>query len=255
MGIVEAIKKGFSVTGRLMNVVVIFFVFNLIVGFLSLPLANPANAGNPAIVAVSVVMSIVFFFAFVFLQGGALGLVKDQLKTGVASTANFAVYGKTYYLRILGLLLMYLLIAVGVVLILALISAGLLLIGDNVVVRALVATIITIAAVGIITFLLYPIYSVVADDLTPVPALRKGILVAKANFGRTLGLFILMLVISVVISIIVGFLAGIISIPMGETISRIILTVLNAAVQSYVPMVMMIAFMGFYMAIEGNVKD
>jgi hypothetical protein len=252
MGIVEAVKKGFVDTGKLMNVVVIFFIFNLVVGLISLPLADPTNAGNPAVIAASLTLSIVFFFFFVFLQGGALGMVKDQIKTGTANVSGFMNYGKTYYLRILGLLLLYLLIAIGVVLILALTSAGLLLLGNNVVIRAIVATVVTVSALVIITFLLYPIYAVVADDLSPIPALRKGIAAAKNSFMKTLGLFMVMLVVSLVISVLVGFLAGVVSIPIGELVSRIILTVMNAIVQSYIPVVMMVAFMSFYMAVENK---
>jgi len=54
MGIIEAVKKGFEQTTKLMNVVLVFFVFNVVVGLISLPLANPARAGNPGIVAVSI---------------------------------------------------------------------------------------------------------------------------------------------------------------------------------------------------------
>nr|HPN73301.1 hypothetical protein [Candidatus Omnitrophota bacterium] len=107
MTIFDAAKKGFVQAGKLMNVVLVFFVFNVVVGLISLPLANPDRAADPGVLAVSVISSILFFLIFIFLQGGALGLVKDQLKSASASMAQFMDYGKKYYLRILTLLIIY----------------------------------------------------------------------------------------------------------------------------------------------------
>lgn len=250
MGIVEAIKNGFGKSSKLINVVIVFFAFNVVIGLLSLPLANPANAGNPGVVAVSVISSVVFFLAFIFLQGGALGLVKDNIKTGSIGMAQFVAYGKKYYLRILGLLLLYILIAVGVVLILSLLSAGILLMGDNFLTRSLVAALVTAAAAAVITFLLFPIYAVVVDDVGAITALKKGIATAKENFWKTLGLFTVMLIVSLVISLVIGFIVGLLTVPLSTNVSQVLIAIVNAAVQSYIPIVMMIAFMGFYLSLE-----
>lgn len=249
MGILEAVKKGFGQTNKLMNVVLVFFVFNAVVGLISLPLANPARAGNPGIIAVSVISSVIFFLIFIFLQGGALGTVRDLIKTGAASLAQFPEHGKKYYLRILGLLLLYILIAIGIVLVLSLISAGVLLIGDNVGTRSIVATLVTIAALVAITLLIYPIYAIVVEDIGPFAALKRGITVAKTNFWKTLGLFLVLLVISLLISLVIGFIIGLITVPLGANISQVVIAIVNAAVQSYIPVVMMVAFMSFYMAL------
>jgi hypothetical protein len=250
MGIFEAVKKGFSQTGRLMNLVFVFFIFNTVIGLISLPLANPARAGNPGVVAVSIISSVLFFLIFIFLQGGALGLVKDQIKSGSAGMAQFTTYGKKFYVRILGLLLIYILIAIGVVLVLSLLSAGILLIGDNVVTRSLVAVIVTIAAVSIITLLIYPIYSIVVDEAGSFQALKNGMGIAKKNFVKTLSLFLVLLVISLVISLVIGFIVGLVTVPLPANASQILIALVNAAVQSYIPLVMMIAFMAFYMGLE-----
>ncbi len=249
MGILEAVKKGFAQTTKLMNVVLIFFAFNVVIGLISLPLANPARAGNPGIIAISIISSVLFFIIFIFLQAGALGMVKDQIKTAASNITQFTVYGKQFYLRILGLLLLYLLIAIGVVLLLGLISAGILLLGDNIVTRSIVATIVTAVAVVVITLLIYPVYVVVADDVGSFAALRKGINTAMANFWKTLGLFITLLLISLLISLLIGFITGLITVPLGVNISQVVIAIVNAAVQSYIPIVMMIAFMGFYLSL------
>jgi hypothetical protein len=249
MSIVEALKKGFVQTGKLMNVVLVFFVFNVVIGLISLPLADPERAADPGIVAISIISSLLFFLIFIFLQGGALGMVKDQLKTAYASIAQFTTYGKTFYVRILGLLLMYILIAIAVVLILSLVSAGILLMGDNIATRSIVATIVTVVAIVVITLLVYPIYAIVVDDLGAFAALKKGIAVAKSHFWRTLGLFLAMLAVSLIISLIVGFLVGLVSVPLPVNAGQILVTLVNAAVQSYIPIVMMVAFMAFYMSL------
>ena len=252
MTIFDAVKKGFTQTGKLMNVVLVFFVFNVVVGLISLPLANPDKVGDPGVIAISVISSILFFLVFIFLQGGALGLVKDQLKSASASMAQFTDYGKKFYVRILALLIMYILLAVAVVLVLSLISAGILLLGDNMVTRSVVAMLVTIVAIGVITLLLYPIYAIVAEDMGAVAALKKGIETAKSNFWRTLGLFALMLVVSLVISLVIGFVIGIISVPLPAQVSQVLVALVNAAVQSYIPIVMMVAFLSYYMSLTSG---
>ena len=249
MGVLEAVKKGFTQTTKLMNVVLVFFIFNVVIGLISLPLANPERAGNPGIVTVSIISSILFFLIFIFLQGGALGLVKDQIKTAYNSMAQFTNYGKRYYLRILGLLLLYVLIAIAIVLVLSLISAGILLLGDNVATRSIVAAIVTAVAIIVITLLIYPIYSIVVDDLGSFAALKKGVNKAKENFWQTLGLFVVLLIVSLVISLVIGFVIGLITVPLSPNISQVLIAVVNAAVQSYIPIIMMVAFMSYYMAL------
>jgi hypothetical protein len=121
--------------------------------------------------------------------------------------------------------------------------------GDNVVTRTIVAVLVTVVAVGIITLLIYPIYSIVADDIGTIAALKKGVNVAKSNFLVTLGLFVAMLIVSLVISLVVGFVIGLITVPLPLAASQVIITIINALVQSYIPIVMMVAFMSFYMAL------
>jgi hypothetical protein len=250
MGVLEAVKKGFSQTTKLMNVVLVFFIFNVVIGLISLPLANPERAGNPGIVTVSIISSILFFLIFIFLQGGALGLVKDQIKTAASSMAQFTNYGKKYYLKILGLLLLYVLLAIAIVLVLSLISAGILLLGDNIATRSIVAALVTAVAIIVITLLIYPIYAIVVDDLGSFAALKKGIAKAKDNFWQTLGLFVVLLIVSLVISLVIGFIIGLVTVPLSPNISQVLIAIVNAAVQSYIPIIMMVAFMSYYMGLD-----
>ncbi|MFH1411937.1 MAG: hypothetical protein ABIG55_04750 [Candidatus Omnitrophota bacterium] len=252
MGIVGVIKKGFVEVQKLMNVVLAFFFFNALIGLISLPISNPDRAGQPGIMLISVVSSILFFFVFILLQGGALGLIKDHIKGGTADIFRLMEYGKKFYVRILSLLLLYILVAVAVVLLLSLISAGLLFMGDNVMTRTLVAVIVTAAAIVMITLLIYPIYAIVAEDKGAIEGFKKGIQVAKSNFARSLGLFMGLLLVSLLISLAVGFVTGLLSVPLGGNISQVVIAIVNAAVQSYISVVMMIAFMSFYLSITGS---
>ncbi|MBU1657063.1 MAG: hypothetical protein KKB12_02705, partial [Candidatus Omnitrophica bacterium] len=61
MGIMDVVKKGFVETSKLMKVVLIFFVFNVVMGLISLPLTDPVNAGNPGVVAISAILALIFF--------------------------------------------------------------------------------------------------------------------------------------------------------------------------------------------------
>ena len=249
MGIMDAVKKGFGAANSLLKVIGIFFVFNAIVSVVSVPLTDPGRAGDPMVVAFSIVSSILFFLIFIFLQGGALGMVSEKIKTTKFNMSNFVGYGKKNYLRILGLLLMYIVVAILVVLLLGLVSAGILLLGDNTFSRVIVALLVTVSSLGIITLLIYPIYAVVADDLGPVAAFKKGVATSLSNFLKTLGLFVALLFISLIISFIIGAIVGAITLPFGPNVSQYIVAIVNAAVQSYIPIVMMVAFMGMYLSL------
>ena len=250
MGVTGVIKSGFSLSGKLLKVVVLFFILNAIMGLMSLPLANPDNAANPGIAAASLGISVVFFAIFVFLQGGALGIVKDLLKTDSFQMSNFSVYGKKYYLRILGLLLLYIGIALVVVLVLGLIGSGILTLADNIATRAIVGAIAALCAIAAIVVLMFPIYSIVVNDIGTVDALKKGAKIGWSNFWKVLGLFLVLVLISIVISLAAGFIIGLVTIPLPFMVTQVLITIVNSAVQAYIPIVMMIALMKYYMGLD-----
>ena len=255
MGIGEAVQKGFLLSKKLVNVVLIFFVLNVVMGLISLPLARPDNVGKPGIAAASFALSIVFFVIFIFLQGGALGLVRDIYKTGDCQISNFAAYGKKYYSRILGLLLLYVLIAIALVLVLALVGSGVLALANNNFTKALVATIVLIVGVITVISLLYPVYSIVADDNGIVQAVKQGVRVSWNAFWRTFLLFLVLLIIGVLISVIIGFIIGLITVPLPFNVTQVIITILNSAIQAYLPVVMMIALMGYYLGLTKGAEN
>src|SRR4030042_1494082 len=255
MSIGEAIENGFSQSVKLLRVALIFFVLNVIMGLISLPMAGTENAQKPGVAALSFALSVVFFVIFIFLQGGTLGLARDILKRGSHNMSNFVMYGKKYYMRILGLLLIYILIAIAVVLLLALAGSGILAIANNNFTKAIVGTIVLIVAVMAIVLLLYPIYSIVADENSVIQALKKGVRTSWNSFWRTLLLFVLLLVISIFISLVVGFIIGLITVPLPFKVTQVIITIVNSAIQAYIPIVMMLALMGFYLRLTTEAED
>lgn len=249
MGIIETVGKGFLLSKKLIKVVLIFFILNLVMGLIGLPLAAPENAGNPVIAAISFVLTLIFFAIFIFLQGGALGLSRDIHKTGACEISNFVRYGKKYYLKILSLLLLYILIALGIALVLALVGSGALAIANNAFTKTLVTVVSVVVAIIAVVTLLFPVYSIVADENAVLQAVKKGISISRNNFWNVLKLFLLLVVISIFISLVVGFIIGFITIPLPLILTRVIITIVNSAVQAYIPIVMMLALMGYYLGL------
>ena len=146
--------------------------------------------------------------------------------------------------------MVYILLAIALVLILALIGSGILAIANSPFTRTLIGVLAAIVALVTIVFLLFPIYSIVADETGTIQALKNGIKVGRENFWSVLGLFLLLVIISVLISLVIGFLIGLITVPLPFTVSQVIITIVNSIVQSYIPVVMMLALMGYYLGLS-----
>ena len=252
MGIFEAIGKGFSQAGKLVGVIVVFFIINLIYGLVVLPFSAPTATQEVVTTIILFVIGIIYSLIYIFPQAGALGNIKDVMKTGSASMDKFVEYGKTYYLRILGLVLIYLVISLAVVLVLALLTTGIFLVGYNVATVIVVSLIITVVALAVITLLLFPIYSIVADDVGPVEALKNGISIAMANFWKSLGLIVTVALLSFLIALPVFFVIGALGIVIPPMVSQILMILVNSVLQSYLGVVIMIAFMAFYMSLKAD---
>jgi len=252
MGIIEAVKKGFALSIKQVNLIVLFFIVNAVMGLVGLPFANPENAGQPPVVAASLGISLVFFLIFVFLQGGALGILRDVHKQGTASFSNFAPYGKKFYLRILGLFLLYILIALVIVLLLALAGSGILAVADNAFMRGLIAAVAIVVMFAAIVELIFPIYIIVCEDAGVIDALKKGLKLSWDNFWKVLGLFLVLAIIAIIIGLVVGLITGLVTFPLPFTVGQVILTVVNSLVQSYIAILMWVAFMGYYLGLKGS---
>src|SRR3989338_4513484 len=102
-GILEAVKKGFGIATKSLGLVFVLFIFNLIFNLVSIPLAaKPGAQPTGQATAGAIIFSVLFILISIFIQGGALGIVRDTIKEGRAKLAGFTSYGLKYYLRLLG---------------------------------------------------------------------------------------------------------------------------------------------------------
>jgi len=250
MGIFQAVGRGFSASIKFISVIIIFFVFNFLIGLAMLPFVGPENAGKPQATAVTIVLSIISVLVFIFLQGGVLGLIKDLLKNNSFSLSDFAANGKKYYVKIMGLLIAILVVAFIMIIILALISSAVLAISNTTFTRALLTAIIIVISLVAVVLLLFPIYIIILEERGPVAALKKGIRLGMKYFWKVLGLFLALLIFAFLIAFVVGILTALISGALPVKVGQIIILFVNSLLQSYLSIVMMIAFMAYYLGLS-----
>ena len=251
MGIMEAIRKGFGAALKNFGLVLALFIFNAIWAVGSLPFINPANPAAP-LTAAAMGLTIVFIFISIFIQGGTLGTVRDYLKAGSSKLVNFFSYGLKYYIRLL-ILGIVILVIVGIVAVIATV-----LISTTAPLNKLVITIAatTIAvAVGLIglylvVLLIMSPYALVCDELSVMEAMKRSMKFVKANLWKAILLLVLLILISLGIGFVVGFLTGLITLRMPPMAGQIVLGVVNSAFNAYLGVIMMSAFMSFYLGIS-----
>ncbi len=177
MGIIEAIKRGFAIATKSLGLVFVLFAFNLIWNLASIPLAQAGAAATPQLTTSAIILSVAFILASIFVQGGALGMVRDSIKGGGMKLGNFFSYGLKYYIRLfmLGLIIVLIIGIVGLVaaLIVA-VTAPL----NNIAVTV-VATIIALA-IGVIGLylivrLIMAPYSLVCNDMGVIESMKNSI--------------------------------------------------------------------------------
>jgi len=252
MGILQTIGKGFSLSAKVLIIALIFFIFNFIMGLIMLPFTGPAAAGNPQVMPITLLISFVSVLIFIFLQGGALGIIRDLIKNNSFSLANFVPNGKKYYLKILGLFALVLLIALVLIIVIALIAGGILAIANNAFTRSLLTAIIIVISLCAVVFLLFPVYAIILEEKGPIAAIKKGIAVSMQNFWQALGLFLLLLVVAFILAFLVGIVGALIAGALPLKIGQVVMLFVNSALQSYLSIVMMIAFMSFYLGLTSK---
>ncbi|MBN2453633.1 MAG: hypothetical protein JXB40_05160 [Candidatus Omnitrophica bacterium] len=254
MGVIEAIRKGFSVAGKAMALVAVLFVFNLLGNLASLPFAPEPGAPAAAESMLPLLLvSIVFIILSVFIQGGSLGLIRDLIKEGKMKLAAMLQYGARYFIRLLILGIFIL----AIVLVVAIIAAILIALTAplNIPVITGIAAVIAVAIIVVsalyffIPFILSP-YAVVCDEVGVIEALKKSILVGRKPFSRVLALVLLMLVLILIalgVGFLVGLVIGLVSALLPAGAGRILMIVVSSAVNSYIGVVATSAFMSYYL--------
>jgi hypothetical protein len=257
MGVIEAIKKGFSVAAKNMGLVLVLIIFNVIWNLASIPLAGqgaaiaPGTTPPPQMTAMALLFTILFILASIFVQGGTLGLVKDYLKEGKASLPSFAKYGLKYYLRLLGLGLIIVLIIAILGLVAAIIIAATAPLKNFAVTIAatVVAVIIGVMGLCFIFLLVMSPYALVCDELGIGGAIKKSIAVVKKAVWKVLLLLILLILISLGIGFIIGFAIGLATAAAPANVGQWLIGIVNSIFNGYLGVVMMAAFMALYLSL------
>jgi hypothetical protein len=211
MGVMEVIKKGFGVAAQCLGLVLVLVIFNLIFNLASIPLAvRPGETVTPQATASALALSLVFILASIFLQGGSLGLVRDQIKGGKMALSNFLSYGLKYYLRLLGLGILIVLIIAVIALVAALLIAATIPLKNTIVTVIMSVISIIVGAIGLywIFLLILTPYAIICDELGIIAAMKKSMKTVRRSLGKVLLVLVVLILISLGIGFLVGFLTG-----------------------------------------------
>ena len=259
--ILEAIKKGFGVAAKSLGLVSVMFVFNLIFNLASMPfVVKPGMPPTTQLTAGAITFSLIFILISVFVQGGALALVRDAVKEGRMKLSKFASYGLKYYLRLLGLGILIILIIAVIAVFAALLIAGTAPI-NNAIVTAIAVTvaIAVFVVVGLLYFIPFAMspYALVCDDTKVIESMKKSLKLVRTPFSRVwllIALFVALILISLGIGFVIGFLVGMIAAVLPAAVGQILMSIATSAVNGYLGVVMMTSFMVFYLGLTEKPK-
>jgi hypothetical protein len=270
MGIVEAIKKGFGIASKNLFLVLILFIFNLIWNMVNIAImpqgampvsgAAPAAATPPAVppetAILALITSAIFIVISIFMQGGALGLVKDYIKEGKMKLGVFASYGLKYYLRLLGLGILIILIVLIIALIAALIIAATAPLNNAIatVIATIIAVCIGLAGIYFVLLLVMSPYALICDNANIIESMKHSMKVVRKAFWRVLLLLVLLVLIAIGIGVLIGILTGLATVAIPAKAGKVVIGVVNSLFNGYLGVVMMAAFMAYYLALTGKEK-
>jgi len=255
MTVMDAVKKGFSVSQKSMGLLSILFSFNIIwniLGVFMLPQTPAGAPGGPAPASpLWVALSIIFILLSIFIQGGVLGVVKDLVKQGTAKLGDFSTYGKKYYFKLFGLGVLVTLIISLFAILAALMIAIAAPSGNKILLGIMSIAALIIAGVGIyfIILLLFSPYVLVVDDLGVVPSIKKSMEVVRKIILKVLGLAVILILIAFGLGLITGMVSGLVSLVIKNKLAQVIGAVLTSALNAYVSIIMTSGFMAFYMGL------
>ena len=263
MKVLEAIKKGFGAANSNLPLVLVLFVFNLIWNMINVAMMPPAAipapgaaatppAVPPQVAVMALIVSVIFILISIFMQGGALGTVKDYIKEGKAKLGAFISYGAKYYLRLLGLGILIILLVLIIALIAALIIAATAPL-NNVVVTVIASVIaVAIGLVGIYFVLLLVMspYSLICDDAGVIGSMKNSLKAVGKSFWKVALLLILLVLIAIGVGFLIGIAAGLLTVALPAKAGMIVIGVVNSLFNGYLGVVMMAAFMAYYIALR-----
>lgn len=248
MGIGESIQKGFGIAKKSGSLIILLFVFSAVFNLMNVFLAPANQDPNTPPSPVMIAAGVVFLFLSIYFQSGSMGYVRDLLKTGSATLANFKATAGKYYLRLLCLGIVVSLV-IGVFMLVAALALGFL--RGNLAPLGVVLAIF-FGALGIyfvVLFFLSP-YAAVVDEKKVGESIKLSMKLVKKNILFLLGLVLLLVLIGFGIGLLLGaILAGVSFLIKAEMVTQIIFALLSSAVNSYLGVVVTGAFMSFYLSL------
>ncbi len=264
MKTVEAIKKGFTIGKQNIKVIGLLFVVNLLmsgIGFLFGlgPTSTPRPLDEINFLPVGIFILLAMGVG-IFIQGGVLGVIRDFVKWNerVKLSKFFVSYAKKFFTRLLGLGFLMM----GVVLAVLLVAGGssalvTLIVGVDI--GGIVSTILLLlGVVGIVAIMLFlfPAYFILVVEETGImKAVKISISFVKKFFGKVMGLLVLWLLIYLGISLVIGLIALLLGNIGNVSLQRIIGSVLNGAIGSYMMVCITGSWISFYLALSGANKE
>jgi len=260
-GVFEAIKRGFGIATKSLNLVLILIIFNLAGNLASMPfIIAPGQTPTNQVIAGALIFTTIFILISIFIQGGALCLVRDIIKEGKMKLASFASYGAKYYFKLLGLGVLMVLIIGIVALIAALIIAVTAPLNNPVISGIAIAIAI---AIGVIASLFYFIpfalspYALICEGLGVIASMKRGLVVAKKPFVRVfllILLFAILILISLGVGVVFGFIVGLVGAMLPAMGGKVLMAVVTSIINGYLGIVMMAAFMVYYLGLAANTE-
>ena len=240
---IESVKKAFTLSvkaAKLFYIVAAVNIISNIINLLVVPQPGEGEMGVGKSLFV-LVLTLLFFAIGVFITGGILARLKELIKAGTLNLASFINDARKYFLQLL---------AVVLIILFALLIVGVLLFVILGIVPNVLRIIIMVAAfVALTIFLVMIPYALVANDLSIVESIKKGILIGKKYFLQILGIIAIMFGVAVVLMIAASIVTGILSFilrPLSNIIAAIIMALVNAAIA----LIVNIAYMDFYLKSE-----
>jgi len=252
MGIFEAIKKGFGVSLKALPLVVVLFVFNLIWNLINIPLTPaPGTTPTPQATMIAFIASVIFILTSIFVQSGSLALVRDQLKQGAMKLGSFASYGSKFYVRLflINLLLILIIFVAALIAGVTVAAAGAVKNAVLTVAATVIAVIVGLIAIYYLLLLAMSPYVLVCEELGAVESLKRSFRVVKRSLLKVLGLIIVVLLITLGIGLLAGFLSGAATAFLPARVGQVIVAIVSSAVNGYLGIVMMGAFIAYYLGL------
>lgn len=259
MKILEALKKGLSVVFNLKELVILVFLVNLVFNVvITILTPQPAARGqattapplSPVLGFVIFIIYFIFVLIGIFMQGGTFSIIKENIKSGVTSLAEFVNFGKKFYLRLLALgVILFVLILLITALAMLVIFLG--IASKNNAIGLALGLIIGCIGILFMLLLMFSPYAMICEDLTVLTSLKKSLDMVRDNFLKILGLLLLVLLIAFLLGLAIGFITGILTVFIKSLfVKQIISAIFMSGLNAYVTIFVTASIMAYYLSLR-----